>query len=116
MRNLACSAKRDGGLPRRRMAWFSLGATDADGFDGELTDSMVMSLMTRPDRRIVIAVTSNMAARERVRAGTGESRRMRRGTDAMIARSADSGGFGSEHREIGFGVTGRWQFQRRSRQ
>jgi hypothetical protein len=61
MRDLACCANG--------MAFYSTPsdlvrfalATNADSVNGELAGGMVMSLMTRPDRSIVIAVTSNMA-------------------------------------------------------
>jgi len=61
MRDLACCA--DG------MAFYSTPsdlvrfalATNPGNLDGELARGLVMSLMTRPDRGIVVAVTSNMA-------------------------------------------------------
>ena len=61
MRDLACCAKG--------MAFYSTPsdlvrfalATNPGSVNGELAGGMVMSLMTRPDSGIVIAVTSNMA-------------------------------------------------------
>ena len=61
MRDMACCANR--------MAFYSTPsdlvrfalATSPGGVNGELAGGMVMSLMTRRDRGIVIAVTSNMA-------------------------------------------------------
>jgi hypothetical protein len=61
MRDLACCANG--------MAFYSTPsdlvrfalATNPGSLSGELADGMVMSLMTRPDSGLVIAVTSNMA-------------------------------------------------------
>ena len=61
MRDLACCANG--------MAFYSTPsdlvrfalATNPGNLDGELARGLVMSLMTRPDRGIVVAVTSNMA-------------------------------------------------------
>ena len=61
MRHLACCANG--------MAFYSTPsdlvrfaqATNPDSVNGELAGGMVMSLMTRPDSGIVIAVSSNIA-------------------------------------------------------
>ena len=61
MRDLACCANG--------MAFYSTPsdlvrfalATNADSVNGELAGGMVMSLMTRCDRGLAIAATSNMA-------------------------------------------------------
>ena len=64
MRDLACCANG--------MAFYSTPsdlvrvalATNAGSVNGELAGGMVMSLMTRPDSGLSIAVTSNMAHAE----------------------------------------------------
>ena len=61
MRDMACCANR--------MAFYSTPsdlvrialATNADSGVGELADGMVMSLLTRRDSGLIIAVTSNIA-------------------------------------------------------
>ena len=61
MRDMACFANR--------MAYYSTPsdlvrialATNADSVNGELADGMVMSLLTRRDSGLSIAVTSNIA-------------------------------------------------------
>jgi hypothetical protein len=61
MRDLACCAGKMASYSTPSdLARFAL-ATKADSVDGELAGGMVMSLMTRPDSGIVVAVASNVA-------------------------------------------------------
>jgi hypothetical protein len=48
-------------IPRRPISFASRSATKADSGNGELAGGSVMSLMTRHDSGIVVAVASNLA-------------------------------------------------------
>ena len=60
MRDLACCNGMAFYSTPSDLVRFAL-ATNPGNLDGELARGLVMSLMTRPDRGIVVAVTSNMA-------------------------------------------------------
>ena len=61
MRDLACCAGGRRSTPRRPISSASRLATKADSVNGELAGGSVMSLMTRRDNGIVVAVVSNIA-------------------------------------------------------